>query len=278
MYIAISIVVLFFLSGIRIVRPFEKGLHERFGKFIGERPQGFIWIIPIVDRLIKVDITENMVDVPPQKVITSDKLNTDVDAVVYFRVIESKKAIYNAQNYKKQITSLARTTLRALIGQMTLADANSKRSEINNKLATQLENQTKLWGIDIIRVELQRIEPPENVQNAMNEVVEAENKKISAVNFANATETQADGKRRASIKEAEGDAFKVERLAKAKAEQIKLENEAIQKYFKNEAQIFKKLETTENSLSRGTKYVIDPNSKITNVISDMAGVVPIDKR
>ena len=160
---------------------------------------------------------------------------------------------------------------------MSLTEANSKRGEININLMEELEKQTKAWGIDIVRVELQRIEPPKNVQEAMNEVVEAENKKISAVNFATATETEADGKRRAQIKEAEGQAFQVERIAKANAEKIRLENVALQTYFKNEAQIYKKLETTESALRKGTKYVIDPNSNITNVMTEMSGVTPIPK-
>ncbi len=270
-----GLVVLFFLAGIRIIRPFEKGLHERFGKFIGEREQGFRWIIPLVDRMVKVDITENMVDVQPQKIITKDKLNADVDAMVYFKVIEPPKAIYKAENYRRQIVALAKTTLRNIIGTLSLSEANEGRGKINQLLEKELDRHTNAWGISIVRTEIQRIEPPENVQEAMNEVVRAENNKISAVNFANAVETEADGKRRAVIKEAEGQAFQVERLAKAQAEKIKLVNESIQKYFKNEAQTYKKLETAENALQHGTKYVIDPNSQVTNVMTDMAGVQPI---
>ncbi len=269
------IVVVFLLVGIRIIRPFEKGLHERFGKFIGQRDEGFHWIIPIVDRMIKVDITENMVDVQPQKIITKDKLNADVDAMVYFKVIEPPKAIYKAENYRRQIVALAKTTLRNIIGTMSLSNANEGRGTINLQLEKELDKHTNAWGISIVRTEIQRIEPPENVQEAMNEVVRAENKKISAVNFANAVETEADGQRRAVIKEAEGQAFQVERLAKAQAEKIKLVNESIQKYFKNEAQTYKKLETAEKALQSGTKYVIDPNSQVTNVMTDIAGVQPI---
>lgn len=277
-YIVSSFVGLFLLSGIRIIRPFEKGLHERFGKFIGEKEQGFKWIIPIVDRMVKVDITENMVDVMPQKIITKDKLNANVDAMVYFRVNEPQKAIYKAENYKRQIVNLSKTTLRNIIGTMKLAEANEGRGKINTQLEKELSKHTTAWGIEIVRVELQRIEPPENVQEAMNEVVEAENKKISAINFANATETKADGEKRAKIKEAEGQAFQVERLAKAQAEKIKLVNESIQKHFKREAQIYKKLETTEKALQSGTKFVIDPKSNITNVMTEMSGVIPIPKK
>ncbi len=288
-YIVLGLLVVILLAGIRIIRPFEKGLHERFGKFIGEREQGFRWIIPIVDRMVKVDITENMVDVMPQKIITKDKLNADVDAMVYFKVREPPKAIYKAENYKKQIVNLAKTTLRNIIGTMSLSEANEGRGEINKRLEQELDRHTNAWGIEIVRVELQRIEPPGKVQDAMNEVVEAENKKTSAVNFANATETTADGERRAEIKKAEGikkatilaaegTAEAIRQVAAADAKQIELVNQSIQKNFKNEAQDYKKLETAEKALEGGTKYVIDPNSSITNVMTDMAGVTPIQKK
>jgi len=279
-----------FSMGIRVVRPVEKGLVERLGKYKKTAEQGFHWIIPIVDKMVKVNITENMVDVDPQKIITSDDLNATVDAVVYFRVVDPKKAIYNAENYKKQIASLARTTLRDIIGKMTLTAANSKRDELNAVLERELDKQTDAWGIDVIRVELQRIEPPDDVQSAMNNVVIAEREKKAAVDFATAVETKADGEKRAEIKmaqgkkqavilQAEGKADAIRKVALADADKIEKVNTAIQKYFKNEAQIYKKLETVERSLRDGTKYVIDPNTEITNVIAEsMAGIIPIEKK
>jgi regulator of protease activity HflC (stomatin/prohibitin superfamily) len=282
--------VFIFLIGIRIIRPREKGLVERLGKYKKTADQGFHWIIPVIDRMIKVDITENMVDVEPQKIITKDDLNATVDAVVYFRVIDPMKSIYKAQNYRAQITSLARTTLRDIIGKMTLTEANSKRDTLNAILEQELDKQTDAWGIDVIRVELQRIEPPPDVQEAMNKVVIAERDKKAAVDFATATETQADGERRAEIKraegmkqgailQAEGQALAIVQVAKAEAEKIQRVNTAIQEYFKNEAQVYKKLETVERSLKEGTKYVIDPNTEITNVIAErMAGVIPVEKK
>ena len=288
--VLIAIVVWILSMGIRIVRPRQKGLIERLGKYRKTADQGFHWIIPIIDRMIKVDITENMVDVEPQKIITKDDLNATVDAVVYFRVVDPMKAIYKAQNYRAQITSLARTTLRDIIGKMTLTEANSKRDTLNAILEQELDKQTDAWGIDVIRVELQRIEPPDDVQQAMNNVVIAERDKKAAVDFATATETQADGERRAEIKkaegkkqglilEAEGQAQAIIQVAKAEAEKIQRINTAIQQYFKGEAQIYKKLETIENSLKDGTKYVIAPHTEITNVIAErMAGITPIEKK
>ena len=278
-----------FSMGIRVIRPVEKGLVERLGKYKKTAEQGFHWIIPIVDKMVKVNITENMVDVDPQKIITSDDLNATVDAVVYFKVVDPRKAVYNAENYKRQITSLARTTLRDIIGKMTLTAANSKRDELNAVLEKELDKQTDAWGIDVIRVELQRIEPPDDVQSAMNNVVIAEREKKAAIDFATAVETKADGEKRAEIKmaqgkkqavilQAEGKADAIRKVALADADKIEKVNTAIQKYFKNEAQIYKKLETVENSLKDGTKYVIDPNTEITNVIAErMAGVIPIEK-
>jgi regulator of protease activity HflC (stomatin/prohibitin superfamily) len=286
----IAFLISIFSLGIRIVRPRQKGLIERLGKYKKTAEQGFHWIIPVIDRLIKVDITENMVDVEPQKIITKDDLNATVDAVVYFRVLDPVKAIYKAQNYRAQITSLARTTLRDIIGKMTLTEANSKRDTLNSILEQELDKQTDAWGIDVIRVELQRIEPPPDVQQAMNNVVIAEREKKAAIDFATATETKADGERRAVIKqaegkkqglilEAEGRADAIRKVAEAEADKIEKINTAIQAYFKNEAQIYKKLETVERSLREGTKYVIDPNTAITNVIAErMAGVIPIESK
>jgi regulator of protease activity HflC (stomatin/prohibitin superfamily) len=283
-------VVIFVLIGIRTVNQRQKGLIERFGKYRKTANPGLHLIIPIIETMRKVDITENMVDVEPQKIITKDDLNATVDAVVYFRVVDPYKAKYAAQNYHMQITSLARTTLRDIIGKMTLTEANSKRDTLNSILEQELDKQTDAWGIDVIRVELQRIEPPPDVQEAMNKVVIAERDKKAAVDFATATETQADGERRSEIKkaegkkqgailEAEGHALAIVQVAKAEAEKIQRINTALREYFKDEAQVYKKLETIENSLKENTKYVIDPNTEITNVIAEkMAGIVPIETR
>jgi len=288
--ILIAILIWLFFAGMRIVRPRQLGLVERLGKYKKTATQGFHWVIPLIDRMIKVDITENMVDVEPQKIITKDDLNATVDAVVYFRVVDPMKAIYKAQNYRAQIASLARTTLRDIIGKMTLTEANSKRDTLNAVLEQGLDKQTDAWGIDVIRVELQRIEPPADVQEAMNKVVIAERDKKAAVDFATATETEADGLRRSEIKKAEGikqglilkaegKAQAIVQVATAEAQRIQKVNTAIQQYFKGEAQIYKKLETVERSLRNGTKYVIDPNTEITNVIAErMAGIIPIEKK
>lgn len=286
MFIAGVAILAFLFSGIRIVRPVEKGLIERLGKYTKTVEQGFHWIIPIIERMIKVNVTERMVDVQPQTVITKDKLNAIVDAIVYYQIKDIHKAIYNVDHHEEQLTSLARTTLRSVIGKMTLTEANENRDEINAKVEGILDKETASYGVEVLRVEIQKIEPPEDVQMAMNSVVKAEQEKIAAQDLATAVETKADGERRAEIKKAEGikqalilkaegDSDAIVKVAHAKAEEIHLVNESVNKYFKDEAQLYKRLETTEHALDHGTKLIIDSNSNISNVISDISGVSPI---
>lgn len=263
-FIGITIAATFFL-GVRIVRPFEKGLIERLGKYTRTAEQGFSWIIPGVDRMVKVNITERMVDIEPQMVITKDKLNAVVDAVVYYQIRDVKKSIYNVDDHRDQLTSLARTTLRAVVGKMSLTEANENRDDINSKVEAILDKETDSYGVEVLRVELQKIEPPQDVQNAMNEVVKAEQAKIAASDFASAKEIEADGIKRAYIKEAEGKRQSRILDAQGLAEAIKLENEAICKYFKDKAVDYKKLEVTQKSLANNSKVVLS-NSGIDPII------------
>lgn len=279
-WLFIIFVVALFLaaSSIRIVRPIEKAVIENFGKFSRVSEPGLVIIIPFIERIILVPTTENRFDVEKQTVITKDNLNTEVDAIVYYRINDVVKALYNIDNFRTAIPSLAQTTLRAIMGTLTLSEANENRQRINEALEQQLDKETTLWGIDVIRVELQRIDPPADVQQAMNNVVKAKNEKVAAVDLATAVETQADGAKRASIKQAEGEAKAVELRAQAEAEAIKIVNEAAQKYFKGEAQVLKKLEVAEKALSENTKYVIPEGSDVSVIISEAAGITPIEKK
>jgi len=180
-YILIAAGVLIILfAGFKTVRPIERGVIERFGKFQRTKEAGLTWIIPMIDRMYRVNITEQMVDVLPQMVITKDKLNAQVDAVVYYQIKDVKASIYNVDDHRAQLTSLARTTLRAVIGNMTLTDANEKRGDINSRVEKVLDKETVSYGVQVLRVEIQKIEPPEDVQDSMNKVVKAEQEKIAA--------------------------------------------------------------------------------------------------
>lgn len=277
--IAIAFVILIFLFGIRIVRPTQRGLIERMGKYRKFAQPGFQWIIPIIDQLYKINITEIMIDAQPQEIITNDNLNASVDAQVYFKIKDDeenvKKSQYNVNNVQRQIVHLARTTLRNIIGTLTLKSANSERGKINSELHAVLIKETSTWGIDVVRTELKQIDPPQDVQETMNKIVKAENEKLAAVDYATAAETAADGEKRASIKQAEGVKRSQILKAEGEAEAIKLVNEAANKYFIGNAQLLKKLETVVSSLQKNTKIVIPENTELVNVIGDLSGVLPL---
>ncbi|MDD5428876.1 MAG: SPFH/Band 7/PHB domain protein [Candidatus Omnitrophica bacterium] len=280
-FLVIAGMIMIFLSGIRIIRPTHRGLIERFGKYNRFANPGFHWIIPVVENMYQVNVTEQMVDAEPQEIITNDNLNAKVDAQVYFKVKADeenvKRSQYSVNNYLYQIVNLARTTLRNIIGTLTLKSANSERGKINDELHKTLMSETANWGLEIVRTELKEIDPPKDVQETMNKVVKAENEKIAAIDFATATETTADGERRAQIKKAEG--LKQAKIlqAQGEAEAIKLVNDAADKYFVGNAQLLRRLETVEKSLSSNVKVVVPADTQLINVIGDLAGVVPIKK-
>ncbi len=283
LYVGIGgIVLILLLAGIRIVRPTHRALIERLGKYHRFANPGFHWIIPVIEKMYLVNTTEQMVDAEPQEIITNDNLNARVDAQVYFKVKADEESVKSSQyqvfNYKWQIVSLARTTLRNIIGTMTLKSANSERGKINAELHQTLKEETANWGLQIVRTELKEIDPPKDVQETMNKVVKAENEKIAAIDFATARETVADGEKRAKIKEAEGVKQATILHAEGEAEAIKMVNEAADKYFTGNAQLLKKLETLERSLKDNAKIVIPQGGELVNVIGEMAGVLPLTRK
>lgn len=276
-----GVILVVFFSGIRIVRPTHRGLIETLGKYTKFAQPGFHWVIPVIQKLYQVNITEQMVNAEPQVIITNDNLNATVDAQVYFKIKIDEESVknsqYNVANYKWQIVNLARTTLRNIIGTMTLKSANSERGRINTDLHQTLRDETQKWGIEIMRTELKEIDPPKDVQETMNKVVKAENEKIAAIDFATAAETQADGLKRAEIKRAEGVKQAKILEAEGEAQAIRLVNEAAEMYFKGNAQLLKKLQTTEVALKNNAKIVIPTDTELINVIGEMSGVLPVRK-
>ncbi|MFH1442263.1 MAG: SPFH domain-containing protein [Candidatus Omnitrophota bacterium] len=280
-WVLVLMVVIFFL-GIRIVRPTHRGLIERLGKYNRFAAPGFNWIMPIIDKMYQVNVTEQMVDAEPQEIITFDNLNARVDAQVYFKVKTEEESVkssqYNVFSYQYQIVNLARTTLRNIIGTLTLKSANSERGKINDELHNTLMSETSSWGIEIVRTELKEIDPPKDVQETMNKVVKAENEKVAAIDFATATETAADGARRAEIKKAEGIRQAKILAAEGDAEAIRLVNEAAERYFIGNAQVLRKLQMVENALASNAKIVVPSGTELVNMIGEMAGVVPLRKK
>ncbi len=283
---AIAVFILLLMS-IRTLRPTQRGLIERFGKYARFGAPGIIFLVPFIEHLVRVNITENMVDAGLQEIITSDSLNAQVDAQVYFKVRSDEESVkaseYNVFSYRVQIVALARTTLRNIIGTLTLKEANSERGKINSALYGNLSNETKSWGIEIVRTELKEINPPPDVQETMNKVVKATNEKIAAIDFATARETQADGERRAAIKVAEGQrqsailAAEGQKQAKVlvaegDAQAIKLVNEAADAYFKGNAQLLRRLQAVEQSLTSNSKVIVPTGTTLVNVIGGLAGL------
>lgn len=277
----IGAIILFFL-GVRIIRPTHRGLIERLGKYHSFAEPGFHWIIPFIDRMYSINTTEQMINAESQEIITFDNLNARVDAQVYFRIkpdeLSVKNSQYNVNNIAYQIVNLARTTLRNIIGTMTLKSANSERGKINKSLYLTLLEETKEWGIDIVRTELKEIDPPKDVQETMNKIVKAENEKMAAIDFATAAETKADGEKRAEIKKAEG--IKTAKIlqAEGEAQAIALVNEAAEKYFVGNAQLLRRIEAAEIALRDNAKIVLPNDKDLINVIGDMAGVLPLIRK
>jgi regulator of protease activity HflC (stomatin/prohibitin superfamily) len=281
--ILIILVLLIFISGIRIVRPTHRALVERFGKYHHFAMPGFNWIIPLgIDKMYKINITEKMINADPQEIITNDNLNARVDAQVYFKIkpdeLSVKNSQYNVNSIEYQIVNLARTTLRNIIGTLTLKSANSERGRINKELHATLLDETSSWGIEIVRTELKEIDPPKDVQETMNKIVKAENEKIAAIDFATATETKADGEKRAEIRKAEGVKQAAILRAEGEAQAIALVNEAAEKYFVGNAQLLRRIQALEISLKDNAKIVVPSGADLVNVLSEMGGILPIKSK
>ncbi|WP_420622907.1 SPFH domain-containing protein [Candidatus Poriferisodalis sp.] len=184
-------------KGLRIVRPFEQGLIENLGKYRTTVDPGLRFVIPFIQRMLKVDMREQVVDVPPQEVITKDNVAVTVDAVIYYEPTDPVKLKYAVGSFIVAVTKLAQTNLRNVIGDLQLDDALVSREVINSKLRQILDDATDKWGTRVVRVEIQRIEPPPDVTQAMHRQMKAERDRRAVV-------TEAEGEKRSAILQAEG--------------------------------------------------------------------------
>jgi len=277
--IAVIAAVVIFAAGIRIVPPTRRGVIERLGKYHRFLNVGFNWVIPIIETTRYRNITERMTNIASQEIITKDNLNAKVELVVYHKVkIDEenvKKSYYEVEDYKTQIVMLAQTTARNVIGNMKFTEVNSQRAVLNKLLAETIDKEIENWGLRVVRVELKDITPPQSVQETMNNIIQAQNAKDAAIDFATAVETKADGARRAAIKEADG--IKQANILKAEgeAQAIQLVNEAAEKYFIGNAQKLRQLEMLERALKDNTKVVITKDGINPSII---IGDLPIESR
>tara|TARA_B100000315_G_scaffold203011_2_gene195908 strand:+ start:229 stop:1224 length:996 start_codon:yes stop_codon:yes gene_type:complete len=208
----------FAASAIKIVRPFQRGIIEQLGKYKTTTDPGLKIIIPVVQSLIRVDMREQVVDVPPQEVITKDNVTVTVDAVIYYEPTDAQRLVYNIANFLMAITKLAQTNLRNVIGEMSLDQALTSRDNVNVALRQVLDDATDKWGVRVVRVEIQRIDPPGDVMEAMHEQMKAERTRRAVV-------LEADGAREAAITRAEGEKQAVILASEAVKQQAILEAE-----------------------------------------------------
>jgi regulator of protease activity HflC (stomatin/prohibitin superfamily) len=192
------VVVIFAATGVRVVRPWQKGVVERLGKYLRTADSGITLIIPILDSMRKVDMREQVVDVPPQEVITRDNVVVTVDAVVYYEATDPVKLIYNVADFYTAATKLAQTNLRNVVGEMSLDDTLTSREKINAELRKILDEATDKWGTRVVRVEIQRIDPPKDVTEAMHRQMKAERERRAMI-------LEAEGDKQAAIERATGD-------------------------------------------------------------------------
>ncbi|MCL1798031.1 MAG: SPFH/Band 7/PHB domain protein [Eggerthellaceae bacterium] len=221
--IILLIVLVYAIRSIKIIRPYEKGVVERLGKFLRVWEPGLHLLIPFVDRVTKVDMRENVVDVPPQEVITKDNVAVTVDAVVYYEATDPFKLIYNVTNFYLAATKLAQTNLRNVVGEMQLDESLTSREKINITLRDILDEATDKWGVRVVRVELQRIEPPADVTQAMHRQMKAERDRRAMILEAEgdraAAIARAEGTKQSAILEAEGRATAIKEIADAERAQ-----------------------------------------------------------
>jgi len=218
-FIVFVFVFVYIAAAIRIIRPFEKGVVERLGKYQKIYEPGLHLIVPFFDRVTKVDMRENVVDVPPQEVITKDNVVVTVDAVVYYEATDPVKLIYNVANFYIAATKLAQTNLRNVIGEMQLDESLTSREKINAALRQILDDATDKWGVRVVRVELQRIEPPVDITEAMHRQMKAERdrraKILESEGDRQAAINRAEGSKQSAILEAQGRANAIKEVAEA---------------------------------------------------------------
>jgi regulator of protease activity HflC (stomatin/prohibitin superfamily) len=196
--IVVIIVIALVASSVKIVREYERLVVFRLGRLLGARGPGVIFIFPLVNRVNKIDLRERYLEVPHQTCITKDNAPTDIDFLIYYKVVEATQSVVQVQNFEGASIGIATTTLRAVVGDIPLDELLAKREQINQVLRSKLDEVTERWGIKVTNVEIREIRPPQDVQEAMV-------RQMSAERTRRATVTEADGKREASILVAEGE-------------------------------------------------------------------------
>jgi len=280
--IALFITLVSLARSARIVSQYEKGLVLRLGRYRNTVDSGLTFLVPVIEDMIKVDMRERVINVEPQKVITKDNVLVVVDAVIYYRISDPVKATFEVQNFAYAATTLAQTNLRNLIGDKSLDETLTARDMINANLRNVLDEATNTWGVKVTRVEVQKIDPPADITEAMSRQMKAERDKRAAILEAEGVKQaqilQAEGVKQSEILRAEGDAQARITRATAEAKAIEMVSNAAESFFKERAEASKRLDVLNTVLASGTKYIVPAGSDLVNVLGlDDKSVLPLKR-
>ena len=275
--LVIIIAILAILSmGIKKVNQYERGLVERWNAYEKTVDPGLRYIIPFVQRMLRVNMREQVIDVPPQEIITEDNVVVTIDAIVYYQIMDPKRALYEIEDFELAIVKLAQTTLRNIVGEMSLDTCLTSRDKINTELRKVLDEATDKWGTKVNRIEVQRIDPPSDIQEAMHKQKTAEQERRQFRLLATGRKEAALQDREGAILKAEGEAKAIELVATAQAQAVKVVSESANKYFLKNAQLNKKLDVIRDTFSQQTKIVVPSTADILSVIGlEGSGILPI---
>ena len=259
------------VKSVTTVKQYEKAIVERFGQYKETLDPGLRFIVPFVDNIAqRIDMRETVIDIEPQEVITKDNVAVTVDAVVYYAVTDPKAIRYEVANFRFAMSKLAQTNLRNLIGDMSLDETLTARDTINTALRMTLDEATDKWGVKVIRVEVQKIDPPRDIADAMSKQMKAEREKratiLSAEAYREKQILEAEGDKQNAILTAEGDREAAMLRAEGEAKAIEEVSRAAEEFFIGNAQILKQLEVTQASLQDNTKIVVSDQSKLINIL------------
>ncbi len=281
------IAVVTLLKAVTTVKQYEKGIVERFGQYKETLDPGLRFIVPFVDNIAeRIDMRETVIDIAPQAVITKDNVAVTVDAVIYYVVTDPKALRYEIANFRFAISKLAQTNLRNLIGDMTLDQTLTARDRINTALRNTLDEAPDKWGVKVVRVEVQKIDPPQDIADAMSKQMKAEREKRATILSAEAYKEkqilEAEGDKQNEVLKAEGDRAAAILRAEGEAKAIESVSRAAEEFFIGNAQVLKQLEVTQASLQDNTKIVVSDQSKLINILDmlkegDKRRIVPIEK-
>ena len=277
--IIILVVAILLSMGIKRVNQYERGIVERWNAYEKTVDPGLRYIVPFAHRIFRVNMREQVIDVPPQEIITEDNVVVTIDAVVYYQITDPVKALYEIEDFELAIVKLAQTTLRNIVGEMSLDTCLTSREKINTELRKVLDEATDKWGTKVNRIEVQRIDPPADIQTAMHKQKTAEQERRQIRLLATGRKEAAMQDREGTILKAQGDAKAIELVASAQAEAVKVVAQAANQYFLENAQLNKKLDVIRDTFAQQTKIIVPSTSDVLAVLGFEGGpsVLPIKR-